>query len=96
MLQEVRSIVGNLPNNIYRNNFSPMFVEELLMLFDRLTHIVRRYKNIEKNNEIIIEIREVIHRAIRTLEIFGMETGFPKEHFHHFIRKLRDIEEYER
>lgn len=90
MLQELRSIIGDLSEGYRRPRFHPMMVEELFMFVDRLTDIIERSEGEKLTKNRVNEIWHHVHRLERILHRLAMESGMPPPMVEELMERMEE------
>lgn len=89
MLQDIRSMVSDIGSVSRRPRLHPGMFEELLMHFDRLASVLDLPPDEEPSRKYFEEAQHVLHRSMRMLEMFAMQSGLPPDMVEHFIDRMR-------
>ena len=89
MLQELKSSINDISDRSPRRGIHPGIVEELVMLYERLSTILDSGEGEKMNRGRMEEARHMLHRMDRTIQMFAMESGMPPDMIEHLMERRR-------
>ena len=89
MIQELRSMIGDMVVPSRRARLHPSMVEEFCMSFDRIASVLDLPGDEEPTREQFEQARHYLYRSMDMLEMLAMESGLPPDMVRHFRDRIR-------
>lgn len=89
MIQELRSMIGDMVVPSRRARLHPSMVEEFCMSFDRIASVLDLPGDEEPTREQFEKARHYLYRSMDMLEMLAMESGLPPDMVGHFRDRIR-------